>query len=82
MNTIDRVCVERKIESKNIEIDGKEYEVNYKISYIASDIGQKIVNIKAEYEDLRKISKQSGFSIKRVQIIAQSQIQNIIESLE
>ena len=82
VNTIDRVCVERKIESKNIEIDGKEYEVNYKISYIASDIGQKIVNIKAEYEDLRKISKQSGFSIKRVQIIAQSQIQNIIESME
>ena len=82
INTIDRVCVERKIESKNVEINGKEYELKYKISYIDSDIGQKVVKIKPEYNDLRKISEQTGLSIKKVQIIAQSQIQDIIDTMK
>lgn len=81
INTIDRVCVERKIESKKIEIEGKEYEVNYKISYMDSEKGLKVVNVKPEYEDLRKISQQSGLSIKNIQLIAQSQLQKIIESM-
>jgi len=82
INTIDRVCVERKIESKKIEIEGRVYEVNYKISYIESETGIKIVNVKAEYEDLRKISKQSGLPIKEIQIIAQSKIKSLIETIK
>ena len=82
INTIDRVCVERKIESKKIEIEGRVYEVNYKISYIDSETGIKIVNVKAEYEDLRKISKQSGLPIKEIQIIAQSKIKSLIETIK
>jgi len=81
INTIDRVCVERKIENKKIKIEGKEYKLNYKISYMDSDTGVKIINIKAEYEDLKKISKQSGLPIRKVQIIAQSKIKAIIESI-
>ena len=81
-NTIDRICVDRKIERINIEIEGKEYELNYKISYIDSEAGQKIINIKAEYEDLRKISARSGLPIKNVQIIAQSYIRKLVESMK
>ncbi|MFX1257848.1 MAG: nickel pincer cofactor biosynthesis protein LarC [Promethearchaeota archaeon] len=76
-STINRICVERKIENKKIEINGKNYELKYKISYIESESGRKIVNIKPEYEDLKKISEISKRSIKEVQFFAQTLINQI-----
>ncbi|MFX1304480.1 MAG: nickel pincer cofactor biosynthesis protein LarC [Promethearchaeota archaeon] len=76
-NIINRVCINRKNERKSIEINEKIYELNYKISYIESDSGSEIVNIKPEYEDLKKISKDTGLAVKKVQLIAQAKIQQI-----
>jgi uncharacterized protein (TIGR00299 family) protein len=77
MNTIKRVCVDRKIEYKNIIIKNKNYDIRYKISFIENENEKKIINIKPEYEDLRKISENSGLSIKKVLFFTQIQINNI-----
>ena len=77
INTMNRVCVDRIIEKKEIEIENKVYDLRYKISYIESEKQRKIINIKPEYEDLKSISNQSGFSIKKVEFYAQAQITKI-----
>ena len=79
-NIINRVCVNRKIERKSIEINNKIYELNYKISIIESDDGMKIVNIKPEYENLKKISKDTGLPVKKVQLMAQAKMQQIYDN--
>jgi uncharacterized protein (TIGR00299 family) protein len=73
-NIINRVCVNRKIERRKLEINEKIYEVDYKISFIKSEEGVKIVNIKPEYEDLKKISEETGLAIKKIQLIANAEI--------
>jgi len=77
-STIKRVCVEREFDDRSIEINGKTYNLRYKISYIDSPSGRKIVNIKPEYGDLKKISEETGFTVKDVLFIAQENIQNIL----
>ncbi len=79
-NTIKRVCIDRKIEKQIIEINGKNFELNFKISYIESEKGRKIVNIKPEYEDLKRISELSGLTIKKLQAIAKSQVKQILNN--
>ncbi len=76
-NIINRVCINRRIERKKIEINDKLYDLSYKISFIESDRGIKIVNIKPEYDDLKMISDDTGFTIKKVQLIAQAKIEQI-----
>ena len=65
-NTINRVCVARTIENIDIEIDAKNYDLKYKISYIDTETERKIVNIKPEYENLRKIANDSGLPLKKI----------------
>ncbi|MFX1409645.1 MAG: nickel pincer cofactor biosynthesis protein LarC [Promethearchaeota archaeon] len=79
-NTINRVCIERRIESQNIEINGQSFNLNFKISYIESEKGREIVNVKPEYEDLKKISVISGLSVKKLHTIAQSQIKELFNN--
>ena len=76
-NTINRVCIERIMEKRPIEIEGKKFDVNFKISYISSDKGNKIVNIKPEFEDIKKISEELGIAIKRVEFVAQSHLEQL-----
>ncbi len=78
-NTVNRVCIERKIETKNIQIDERIYEVDYKISFIESKKGVELINIKPEYEDLKKVSIKSGLSIKKVQLLVQSELKHIYD---
>ncbi len=78
-NIINRVCVDREIEKHVIEIKDKRFEVNYKISFIKTEKGKKIVNIKPEYEDLKSISKSSGLSIKEILFYANHPIKEIFE---
>ena len=77
ISALDRVCVDRKIENKKIEIDNKTYDIRYKVSFIETENEIKIVNIKPEYDDLKKISLDSGFTVKRVLFFAQAQINNV-----
>ena len=66
--TMNRVCIERTQEKRNVEINGKNYEVNFKISFIKTLNNKDIVNIKPEYEDIKKISEDSGIPVRKIQI--------------
>ncbi|MBY8990018.1 MAG: nickel pincer cofactor biosynthesis protein LarC [Candidatus Lokiarchaeota archaeon] len=73
----NRVCIDRIIEKKVIEIESKEYEVNFKISYISLENGKEIVNIKPEYEDIKKISEKSGIPARRIQFILNAKLNEL-----
>lgn len=81
-NIINRICINRKIENKNIDINDKTYGIDFKISYIESDTGLEIVNIKPEYEDLKKISEDTGISIKKIQLILGGEMNRIYNSFK
>ncbi len=76
-NTINRVCVDRVMEKRTIKIEGKNFDVNFKISYIVSDKRKEIVNIKPEFEDIKKISEDLGIAIKKVEFIAQAHLEQL-----
>ena len=65
------------MEQRTIEIEGKRFDVNFKISYIASEKGKEIVNIKPEFEDIKKISEDLGITIKKVEFIAQAHLEQL-----
>ncbi|MFX1387624.1 MAG: nickel insertion protein, partial [Promethearchaeota archaeon] len=79
-NIINRVCINRRIERKSIEINEKTYELDFKISFIESDKGLEIVNIKPEYDNLKKISEDTGLTIKKVQLLVNAQIKQIFDT--
>ena len=76
-NDISRICINRKIEKRNIKINDKIFEIDYKISYIESDKGLEIINIKPEYEDLKKISEETGLTIKKIQLLVNAEVKHI-----
>ncbi|MFX1365263.1 MAG: nickel pincer cofactor biosynthesis protein LarC [Promethearchaeota archaeon] len=76
---INRVCIKRKFEKKNIEVDKNLFNLGYKISFIESDNKIEIVNIKPEFDDLKKISEETGLPLKKIQFIAQAKVKQIYE---
>ena len=74
---LDRLCVDRIIEIRTIEINNNDYHVHFKVSYIELENSKKIVNVKPEYEDLRKISKDTGISVREIQFIIQAKIKQL-----
>lgn len=73
-HNINRVCILRTFEKQTIEINEKKYEINLKISYVESVNGKEVVNIKPEYEDIKRISIDSGIPVRKVQLIIQSNL--------
>jgi uncharacterized protein (DUF111 family) len=65
------------MEQRTIEIEGRRFDVNFKISYIASDKGKEVVNIKPEFEDIKKISEDLGITIKKIEFIAQAHLEQL-----
>jgi len=61
-----RNIAHRKIVSIKVEIDGKNFKIDIKLGMIGNDI----INIKPEYEDARKIAKETGRPVKDVIEIA------------
>ncbi len=59
---IHRGIAKREFEKKTVEINGKEYEVTFKIGYINGEVISK----RPEYEDLRKIAEDSGLALRKV----------------
>lgn len=74
---MNRVCVDRTIEKHIIEINKKDYSVNFKVSYIELENSKEIVNVKPEYEDIKKISEDSGISVRKIQFIIQAKIKQL-----
>lgn len=81
-NTINRVCIDRKIEETEIQINNKNYKFKYKISYVQTDEEQKIVNIKPEFDDIKWISTDSGIPVKKILTFAQERINQIFNALK
>ncbi len=78
--TQERICVDRKTEHHSIQIEGVEYHISYKISFFEVNGEKKIVNIKPEYEDLKKISEELGISMPKIQFFAQSQLEQLFKT--
>ncbi|TXT55611.1 MAG: hypothetical protein BAJALOKI2v1_640023 [Promethearchaeota archaeon] len=74
-NTINRVCIKRTFEKVDLKIKNENYSVNYKISFTEEENKKTIINIKPEFDDLKKISDDSGLPIKIIQIYAQREIE-------
>ena len=59
---IDRITAERTEKTYFININGKEFKFNVKISCI----NDKIINIKPEYEDAKKIAEELNIPLRKV----------------
>ena len=59
---IHRGIAKREFEKQTFEIDGKEYEVTFKMGYVNGELISK----RPEYEDLRKIAEDSGLALRKV----------------
>ena len=76
-STMNRVCVDRDIEKQTIEINGEMFEVDFKISYIMSEKGKEIINVKPEYEDIKKISEHLRIPVRKIKLLVQSHMRPI-----
>lgn len=76
-NEIQRTCIDRKIDSSSIELNGIFHEFRYKVSFIETDEGQKIINVKPEYEDLKLISERSGICLRELRELAISKLKSL-----
>ena len=59
---IHRGLAKREFIKKTFEINGSEYEVTFKIGYVNGEIISK----RHEYEDLKKIAKDTGLSLREI----------------
>ena len=59
---VHRGIAKREFVKKTYAINGKDYEVTFKIGYINGEIISK----RAEYEDLKRIAKDSGIPLKDI----------------
>jgi uncharacterized protein (TIGR00299 family) protein len=75
----NRVCIEREIETVKISLNQEEYEIKYKISYFIKDTKKQIINIKPEYEDLKKICAKTGYPIKQLLLITGSELTKLYQ---
>jgi len=58
-----RIIVKRKIEKVKINLGGREFNIRVKIAYLEEG---EILNVKPEYEDLRKIAEELKIPIRRI----------------
>ncbi len=64
---IHRGIAKREFVKKSYKIEGKEYEVTFKIGYVNGEI----ISNRAEYEDLKRIALDTGLSLRKVKEIIQ-----------
>lgn len=57
-----RGIAKREFETKTYNIEGKDYEVTFKIGYVNGEVISK----RAEYEDLKRIANDTGLALKNV----------------
>ena len=69
-----RVCVERLLKKEPIKIENEEYMITFKISFYKSSQNYHIINIKPEFEDLKKVSEKTGLPVKIIEFYAQEKL--------
>ena len=58
-----RGIAKREFETKTFNINGKDYDVTFKIGYVNGEIISK----RPEYEDLKRIAKDTGLALREVE---------------
>ena len=71
---MQRVCVERLLKKEPIKIENAEYMITFKISFYKSSQNYHIINIKPEFEDLKKVSEKTGLPVKIIEFYAQEKL--------
>ena len=59
---IHRGISKREFITKEFEINGKTYEMTFKVGYVNGEV----ISSRPEYEDLKRIAKDSGLSLREV----------------
>ena len=59
---IHRGITKREFVKKSVNINGKDFEVTFKVAYI----NDEIISKRPEYEDLKRIAKDTGLSLRDV----------------
>lgn len=57
-----RGIAKREFETKTFNIEGKDYDVTFKMGYVNGEI----ISRRPEYEDLKKIAKDTGLALRKV----------------
>jgi len=60
--SLHRYIAQREERSVSVEIEGKSYEVSVKLSHL----GGKVLSLKPEYEDCKKIAKDADLPLREV----------------
>ena len=66
---IHRGVSRREIVTFNVNINNKEYESHYKLGYV----DEELIKCSPEYDDVKRISKDCGLSIKDVQLLLEEE---------
>ncbi len=67
---VPRVVAEREIRTIRVELAGGEFEVRVKVSRV----GDRIVGVKPEHDDLKRISARTGLPLRRVEELVRSRL--------
>lgn len=59
---LHRGIAKREFIKKDYEIEGKTYDVTFKVGYVNGEI----ISSRPEYEDLKKIAKDSGLTLREI----------------
>lgn len=59
---IHRGVAKREFVKRNVNIEGTEFEVTFKIGYV----NDRIISERPEYEDLKKIAEKTGLTLRKV----------------
>ncbi|MHA1983754.1 MAG: nickel pincer cofactor biosynthesis protein LarC [Candidatus Hodarchaeales archaeon] len=70
---VQRHIAIRETKTEKLDVLGEEYLIRVKIA----KIGDKIINVKPEFDDLKSISEKSGKSVKEIKEIIDSSINRI-----
>lgn len=57
-----RGIAKREFETKSYEIEGKTYDVTFKIGYVNGEV----ISRRAEYEDLKRIAQDTGLALRKI----------------
>ena len=58
-----RGIAKREFETKTFDINGKDYDVTFKIGYVNGEV----ISRRPEYEDLKRIAKDTGLALREVE---------------
>jgi uncharacterized protein (TIGR00299 family) protein len=70
---VQRHIAIRETKTEKLNVLGKDYLIRVKIA----KIGDKIINVKPEFDDLKSISEKSGKSVKEIKEIIDSSISRV-----